>query len=121
MNMITPRLHAVLLAVLCVLGATNTRAADTAAGAAAWVAEYPQPNGDPARSCTTCHGRDLTKPGRNASTGKPIDPLAPSVNAKRLSDPAKVEKWLTRNCRWTLGRLCTPGEKADFIAYIRTQ
>jgi hypothetical protein len=43
------------------------------------------------------------------------------VNPQRLTDPAKIEKWLTRNCRWTLGRECTAGEKADFIAYIKTQ
>jgi hypothetical protein len=69
----------------------------------------------------TCHGRDLTQPGRQANTGKVIEPLAPSVNPQRLTDPAKIEKWLTRNCRWTLGRECTANEKADFIAYIKTQ
>ena len=42
--------------------------------------------------------------------------MAVSVNPKRLSDPAKVEKWFGRNCRWTLGRDCTPQEKADFVA-----
>jgi len=47
--------------------------------------------------------------------------LAPSVDPQRLTDQAKVEKWLLRNCRWTLGRECTSDEKADFISYIETQ
>jgi hypothetical protein len=97
-------------------------AGDPAAGQAAWTAEQPAPDGQgPARSCATCHEADLTKPGRHAATSKTIEPLAPSVNPRRLTDPAKVEKWLLRNCRWTLGRECTATEKADFLAYIRTQ
>ena len=94
---------------------------DANRGAAAWTVEYPQADGTPARSCVTCHTADLTRPGKQINTGKPIGPLAPSVDRKRLTDPAKVEKWLTRNCRWTLGRECTASETADFIAYIRTQ
>lgn len=93
---------------------------DPAAGKAAWTTEHPAPEG-PARSCATCHTADLTRAGRHAATGKAIEPLAPSVNPSRLTDPAKVEKWLLRNCRWTLGRECTATEKADFLAYIRTQ
>jgi hypothetical protein len=96
-------------------------AGDAAAGAAGWTQEYPQADGSAARSCATCHGRDLTKPGRHAVTNKVIEPLAPSVNPQRMSDQAKVEKWLRRNCRWTLGRECTPEEKADFISFIETQ
>ena len=99
----------------------TARAGDAAAGAAAWVQEHPQPDGSPARSCATCHTDDLTRPGQHAKTGKPIEPLAPSVNPERLTDQAKVEKWLRRNCRWTLGRECTAAEKADFLAYIKTQ
>jgi mono/diheme cytochrome c family protein len=100
---------------------TASFAADAAAGAAAWTKEYPQTDGSPPRSCVACHGRDLTQPGRHAVTNKVIEPLAPSVNPQRLTDQAKVEKWLLRNCRWTLGRECTPEEKADFISYIETQ
>jgi hypothetical protein len=98
-----------------------TMAGDAGAGAAAWVQEHPQADGAPARSCASCHTADLTRPGRHVRTGKPIEPLAPSVNPQRLRDQAKVEKWLRRNCRWTLGRECTVAEKADFLAYIRTQ
>ncbi|MBV5273127.1 MAG: DUF1924 domain-containing protein, partial [Lamprocystis purpurea] len=72
------------------------------------------------RSCVTCHGTDLTKPGKHATTGKPIEPLAVSANSERLTDPAKVEKWFGRNCRWTLGRDCTPQEKGDFVRYIQS-
>lgn len=99
---------------------TASYAADAATGAAGWVKEYPQADGS-VRSCVTCHGRDLTQPGRQASTGKVIEPLAPSVNPQRLTDQAKIDKWLLRNCNWTLGRKCTDEEKADFIAYIKTQ
>jgi hypothetical protein len=96
-------------------------AADPAAGQAGWVNEYLQTDGSPARSCTSCHGQDLTQPGRHAKTGKAIEPMAPSVNAQRLTDPTKIEKWLGRNCTWTLGRTCTAEEKDNFIAYIKTQ
>ncbi|EXJ15599.1 DUF1924 domain-containing protein [Imhoffiella purpurea] len=96
-------------------------AADPAAGAAAWIQEHPASDGTDQRSCATCHGTDLTQPGRHAKTGKAIDPMAPSVNPQRLTDEKKIAKWLLRNCRWTLGRECTETEKADFIAYIETQ
>jgi hypothetical protein len=104
--------------VLALLASAGQAYAD---GAADWVREYPQPDGSPARSCATCHGSDLTQPSQHATTGKRIAPLAPSVNPERLNDPNKVEKWLRRNCRWTLGRLCTQAEKEGFIAYIRSQ
>jgi hypothetical protein len=47
--------------------------------------------------------------------------MAPSVNAARLTDQAKIVKWLHRNCKWTLGRECTPQEKGDFLTYIRSR
>ncbi|WP_367268182.1 DUF1924 domain-containing protein [uncultured Thiohalocapsa sp.] len=107
--------------VLLLAAAPAAMAGDAAAGAAAWVQQHPQPGGAPARSCATCHTADLTRPGEHVRTGKPIEPLAPSVSPERLTDQAKVEKWLRRNCRWTLGRECTAAEKADFLAYIRAQ
>ena len=73
------------------------------------------------RSCSTCHTRDLTARGRHAKTGKPIEPMAPSVNPQRLSDERKIEKWFKRNCKWTYGRECTKAEKRHFLAYIRAQ
>ncbi|MBF0254876.1 MAG: DUF1924 domain-containing protein [Gammaproteobacteria bacterium] len=73
------------------------------------------------RQCGSCHGEDLRQPGKQATTGKPIEPLAPSVQAERLTDPAKVEKWLKRNCKWTFGRECSPQEKGDLISFINSR
>lgn len=73
------------------------------------------------RSCTSCHGTDLTKPGSHKRTGKVIEPLAPSVNAERFTDETKIEKWFLRNCKWTLGRECTAQEKGDFLSYLTAQ
>ena len=90
------------------------------AGRALWTKEYPDPDTGGKRTCSTCHGPDLHKTGKHIKTGKPIDPLAPSVNAKRLQDAAEVEKWFKRNCTWTAGRECTAQEKADILTYLRT-
>jgi hypothetical protein len=73
------------------------------------------------RRCSLCHGDDLRRSGKHATTGKVIEPLAPSVNPKRLSDRADIEKWLLRNCKWTLGRECTPQEKGDVLVMIRAR
>jgi hypothetical protein len=86
-------------------------------GAAAWTAEHRRAGAE-ARSCADCHGTDLTRPGRHLRTGKPIEPLAPSANPRRLSDEREIAKWLYRNCKWTLGRECTPQEKGDFLTFI---
>ncbi len=69
-------------------------------------------------SCTACHTDNPLKAGEHIVTGKSIRPLAVSANADRFSDIAKVEKWFGRNCKEVLGRACTPGEKADFVAYM---
>lgn len=69
-------------------------------------------------SCFSCHTDQPTKPGQHAVTGKDIKPLAPAGNAERFTDPAKVEKWFKRNCKEVVGRECSAGEKADFIAYL---
>lgn len=69
-------------------------------------------------NCATCHTDNPSQPGQHAITGKTIKPLAPVANADRLSDPAKVEKWFTRNCKEVVGRECSPGEKADFVAFL---
>ena len=68
--------------------------------------------------CTACHTDKPTAPGQHAVTHKAIRPLAPAANAERLTDPAKVEKWFRRNCKEVVGRECSPGEKADFIAFL---
>ncbi|MDH5255390.1 MAG: DUF1924 domain-containing protein [Gammaproteobacteria bacterium] len=71
-------------------------------------------------SCATCHTPDPRKPGRHTVTGKAIEPMAPAVNARRLTDEAKVEKWFKRNCKDVLGRECTALEKGDVITYLRS-
>ncbi len=70
-------------------------------------------------SCASCHGTSAAQPGKHASTGKSIAPLAPLVNPERFSDSAKVEKWFRRNCKDVLNRECTPLEKADVVAYVK--
>jgi hypothetical protein len=71
-------------------------------------------------SCSSCHGAAPTQGGRHASTGKSIAPLAPSANASRFTDPAKVEKWFRRNCNDVVGRDCTAAEKADVLGWLLT-
>lgn len=84
-------------------------------GRALWLRDF---NG---RSCTTCHGDDLRQSGKHARTGKPIEPMAPSVNPVRLTDEAKMAKWLLRNCKWTLGRECSAQEKGDLLSWLKQQ
>lgn len=94
---------------------------DPDVGRTIWVQEHRPVNSVSPRSCTTCHGTDLTRPGKHAKTGKKIEPLAVSTNPTRLSDAKKVEKWFRRNCRWTFGRECTPQEKGDIFRYVTSQ
>lgn len=99
-------------------GATGMNAG---AGEAMWTREFKDAKTGEMRSCATCHMNDLKKPGKHASTGKIIEPMAKTANGERLTDPAKVEKWFTRNCKWTYGRECTAQEKADFLGYINSR
>jgi hypothetical protein len=69
-------------------------------------------------SCATCHGADPRALGEHVVTGKRIQPLAPSANAARFTDPAKVAKWFRRNCRDVLDRECTALEKGDVLAWL---
>lgn len=69
-------------------------------------------------SCASCHGAVPTGGGKHASTGKPIDPLAPAFDAQRFTDPAKVEKWFRRNCKDVASRECSAAEKADVLAWL---
>lgn len=71
-------------------------------------------------SCASCHTDNPAMPGKHAKTGKVIDPLAPSGNAARFTNPKKVEKWFKRNCNDVLERACTPQEKGDVLAYLLT-
>jgi Domain of unknown function (DUF1924) len=92
-----------------------------AAGERLWERDTIDPKTGKARRCALCHTTDLRRMGEHATTGKAIQPMAPSVNPKRLSDRAKIEKWLLRNCKWTLGRECTPQEKGDALTMIRSR
>lgn len=69
-------------------------------------------------SCASCHGTPPTSPGKHASTGKRIEPLAPAFNPKAFTDQAKVDKWFRRNCKDVLSRDCSAAEKADVLAYL---
>lgn len=69
-------------------------------------------------SCASCHTENPATGGKHAKTNKIIEPLAPSANAERFTDPAKVEKWFKRNCNDVLARACTPQEKGDVLAYL---
>jgi hypothetical protein len=91
------------------------------AGEQIWEHPVTDPKSGEVRRCSLCHSTDLRRSGKHATTGKVIEPLAPSVNPKRLSDRADIEKWLLRNCKWTLGRECTPQEKGDVLVMIRSR
>jgi len=71
-------------------------------------------------SCASCHTDNPAAAGKHAKTGKIIKALAPSANAERFTDTAKVEKWFKRNCNDVLDRVCTPQEKGDVITYLLT-
>ena len=86
-----------------------------------WTREFVDAKTGDKRRCSTCHTEDLRRPGKQAVTGKVIEPLAPSANPKRLTDPEHIEKWFLRNCKWTIGRECTPQEKGDFLVMIRAK
>lgn len=69
-------------------------------------------------SCSSCHTDNPAMLGKHAKTGKSIEPLAPSANAARFSNPKKVEKWFRRNCNDVLDRVCTAQEKGDVLTYL---
>ena len=69
-------------------------------------------------ACASCHTTNPANEGKHVVTGKPIRPLAPSVNDKRFSDIDKVEKNFTKHCNDITGRDCSAKEKANFITYL---
>ena len=69
-------------------------------------------------SCSSCHTSNPRQPGKHASTGKEIAPMAPAANPARFTNAAKVNKWFRRNCKDVLGRVCTAQEKGDVLAYL---
>lgn len=107
--------------------AAEARAADAAfAGFAAERGEKlfrtPWVGGDSRTpACTACHTENPRAPGRNAKTGRPIDPIAVSANSRRFTDKTEVEKQFGRDCKSVLGRECTAREKGDYIAFMTGQ
>lgn len=69
-------------------------------------------------SCSSCHTDNPAATGKHAKTDKPIDPMAPSANAERFTNPKKIDKWFKRNCNDVLDRACTPQEKGDVLSYL---
>jgi Domain of unknown function (DUF1924) len=94
---------------------------NAATAEAMWTKPFTDAKTGEARRCSTCHTEDLRRVGKHATTGKLIDPLAPSANPKRLTETEKIEKWLSRNCKWVLARECSPQEKGDFLVMIRAK
>ncbi len=79
-------------------------------------------SGDPRTpSCTSCHTDNPRNPGQNAKTGRPIDPVAVSVNPSRFTNRDDVEKQFLRDCKSVLGRTCTALEKGDYITFMAGQ
>jgi len=137
MNPLLQRVTALLSLSLVLTATTPAQAADTPASLqAGWLAEAQKSEpgfksfsaargetlfrnthgGD--WSCSTCHTAKPTQTGKHEVTGKLIQPLAPTANAERFSDSAKVEKWFRRNCNDVLKRACTPQEKGDVVAWL---
>ena len=94
------------------LGVTNF---DADAGQKLWQQDFD------GRQCANCHGEDLTQNGKHVKTKKVLKPMALSVNSKRFGKVKKIEKWFKRNCKWTLGRECSPQEKGDMLTWLVQQ
>jgi cytochrome c553 len=91
---------------------------DAKRGEKLWHKKFPGKKEGKTRDCTACHGKDLTTGGKHVRTGKPIDPMAPSVNKERFTKLKKIKKWFKRNCKWVMGRECTNQEKGDILTYL---
>lgn len=72
-------------------------------------------------ACTSCHTADPRQRGRNAKTGRPIEPIAVSANPLRFTDATEVERQFTRDCKSVLGRACTAEERGDYITFMAGQ
>lgn len=83
-----------------------------------WSHSYKYSRGVKQRSCASCHGEDLSKPGKHLRTKKLIKPMSRVSNPLALTDEKKIEKWFKRNCKWTMGRECSRQEKGDVLTYL---
>jgi len=132
MKSITSLVCALTLGATLVGAATTAQAADVGAGKAFYEKEYAgnkyaTSSGLGKVGCITCHGSNLSSAGSHVKTGKVIGPMAASKGyvddrgVKRYSDEAKMAKWFKRNCNGVLGRECNATEKANFLAYVKSQ
>lgn len=94
---------------------------DAKRGADLWKKESKGEDGETMSCSGSCHNKDLGKQGKHHKTGKMIEPMAPSVNAERLTDVKKIEKWFKRNCNDAWSRACTPQEKGDILKFLVQQ
>ena len=99
--------------------AAGAGAFSASSGEKMWTKNHLDKKSGKQRNCQTCHGKDLTKSGKHARTGKVIEPLSPSVNSERFTKVKFIKKWFKRNCKWTVGRECSPQEKGDFLEYLK--
>jgi len=122
--------------LLCWLMATSPRAHAQATTPAQLQQAYQAAAGSPAQaargqaffvsrhggewSCASCHNTVPTSAGRHAITGKSLAPLAPAFNPQAFTDQRQVEKWFRRNCQDVVQRECSPAEKADVLAWLRS-
>lgn len=90
---------------------------DAERGKKDWLKEGKEEEGKK-MNCSTCHGDDLSKPGKHHKTGKVIEAMAPSANPERFTDAKKIEKWFKRNCNDAWGRECTAQEKGDVLKFL---
>lgn len=90
---------------------------DVSRGKEIFTSTHKSKDGKPI-SCTSCHTINLSNQGKNALTGKVIEPLSPRANAKRLTSAKEVKKWLKRNFKDVYNREGTAQEKGDVLTYI---
>lgn len=72
-------------------------------------------------SCTSCHSLNLKNKGKNIHTNKILEPLAPSVNTKRLEEVKNVKKWLRRNFNDVYNKEGTALQKGDVLYFINSK
>ena len=73
------------------------------------------------KSCTACHGADITEPGEIELIWfftKSIKPMALSANPDRYQDAETADMAFDKNCKRVFQRVCTPQEKGDILQYL---
>ena len=68
--------------------------------------------------CAACHVGGMPRPADRGHIRRDIEPMAPSANPDRFTNPGKSELWFDVNCFYVLGRACSAREKGDFLAYL---